>query len=272
MVDVLGCEINVIEHGAGPPILFLHGVPDSSQIWRPIALSLADSYRCIAPDLPGLGRSTVPLDFDYSLDGLAAFVEALYVRLGLEPAVHLVAHDFGGAFAAAWMATHPERVRSFTACNTAFSASYRWHYLARIWRTPLLGELSMLAMNRPLFGLEARRGSRGLTREHIDSTYALLKPSVKAAVLRLYRAVARTSLEDWERRYLEAAKHIPVMVLWGEGDPYIPARFADAFGARKVIRVEGAGHWLPVVEPARFSAELRSFVGSAAARETRPDR
>jgi pimeloyl-ACP methyl ester carboxylesterase len=264
MLDVLGCEINAIEFGAGPPILFLHGNPDSSQMWKPIATSLADSYRCIVPDLPGFGRSTVALDFDYSLDGLAAFVDALYVRLGLEQAVHLVAHDFGGAFAAAWMATHPEHVRSFTACNTAFSASYRWHYWARIWRTPLLGELSMLAMNRPMFGLELRRGSRGLTREHVDATYALLKPSVKATVLRLYRAVRMASFEGWERRYLEAARRIPVMVLWGEGDPYIPGRFADALGARKVIRVAGAGHWLPVVEPARVSAELRSFVGRAA--------
>ena len=122
----------------------------------------------------------------------------------------------------------------------------------------------MLTMNRLIFGFELRRGSRGLTREHIDSTYALLNPSVKATVLKLYRAVRRPSFEGWEQRYLEAAKKIPVMVLWGEGDPYIPSRFAEAFGARRVIRVAAAGHWLPVVEPARVSQELHSFAASAA--------
>jgi len=264
MLKVLGCDINVVESGVGQPVIFLHGNPDSSQLWAPIATPLATSYRCIVPDLPGFGRSSVAPGFDFSLKGLAEFVEALYSALRLEVPVHLVGHDFGGIAGAAWMAAHAERVRSFTICNSAFSAAYRWHYWARIWRTPLIGELSMIMMNKLVFGLELRRGSRKLTRDQIDRVYALLTPSVKDTVLKLYRAVRQPSFVGWEARYQQAAKEIPVMVLWGEGDPYIPASFADTLGAQQVVKFAGAGHWLPAVAPARVAQELRSFMNSAA--------
>jgi pimeloyl-ACP methyl ester carboxylesterase len=176
VVKLLGCEINVVDMGIGPPIIFLHGNPDSSQLWKPVASALKHSYRCIIPDLPGFGRSSATPNFNYTLAGLAGFVDALYSALDLQEPVHLVAHDFGGVAAAAWMAAHPGRVRSFTVCNAAFSTAYRWHYWARIWRTPFVGELSMLTMNRFGFGLELRRGSRNLTREHIDSAYAVVTP------------------------------------------------------------------------------------------------
>ena len=264
MVKLLGCEINVVDMGIGPPIIFLHGNPDSSNLWKPVASALKHSYRCIVPDLPGFGCSSATPNFNYTLAGLAGFVEALYSALDLQEPVHLVAHDFGGVFAAAWMAAHPGRVRSFTVCNAAFSTAYRWHYWARIWRTPFVGELSMLTMNRFGFGLELRRGSPNLTREHIDSTYAVVTPQMKQSVLKLYRAVRQASFAGWEERYLQAAKKIPVLVLWGEGDPYIPAEMAETFGARRIIKFPGAGHWLPAVETERITEEIQSFVQSAA--------
>lgn len=264
MLNVLGCQIHLEEEGNGPPILLLHGSPDSSQMWAPVVKSLATSYRCIVPDLPGYGRSKAPSDFDYSLAGQVAFMDALHDALRTDGPVHVVAHDFGGIFGAAWMAASTSRIRSFTAINTAFSVAYRWHFWARVWRTPLLGELSMLTMNRKMFGVEMRRGSRQLTKEHIDATYALLTPSVKRTILNLYRAVHSSSFVGWEDRYQEAAKSVPVMVLWGEGDPYIPNAMVDSFSARKIVKVPGAGHFLPVVEPIRTAREVILFLESAA--------
>lgn len=222
--------------------------------------ALAPSYRCIAPDLPGFGLSSAAPDFDYSLAGQARFMNALHAALEISGPAHVVAHDFGGIFGAAWMASSPDRVRSFCVSNSAFCTAFRWHFWAHVWRTPWLGELSMLAMNRFIFGLELRRGSPRLTEEHIDATYALLTPAVKRTVLRLYRAVRRSSFTGWEERYRDTAKSIPVMVLWGGSDPYIPAAMAGSLGARRVVEFQGAGHWLPVVEPARMSRELSSFL------------
>lgn len=263
MISVLGCDINVIDKGTGAPILFLHGNPDSSHLWESVASSLSASHRSIVPDLPGFGRSTSTLDFDYTLNGLTRFMEALYSGLGIREPVYLVGHDFGGTIGAAWMAAHPERVRSFTVSNSAFTTAYPWHFWARIWRMPLIGELSMLMTNRLFFGLELRRGSPKLTRDHIDATYALYTPSVQRTVLKLYRAVRPESFNGWEQKYLEAAKRIPVLVLWGEDDPYVPTSFAETFGAKRVVKFPSAGHWLPAVEPRLVLQELSSFVSTA---------
>ena len=147
-VRVGGADIYVTEWGAGPPVLLLHGNPDSSIMWEGIAERLAPHYRCIAPDLPGFGHSEVPANFERSLDGLAQFVEQFLNAAAIERPLDLVAHDFGGPFAFAWAVKHPDAVRRMVAINTLFFSDYRWHFWARVWRTPILGELSMLAMNR----------------------------------------------------------------------------------------------------------------------------
>ena len=114
-------------------------------------------------------------------------------------------------------------------------------------------------MNRPMFGHELRRGSRQLTADYIANTYGLLTPAVKATVLRLYRAVRQHSFAGWEDRYLAGAKNVPVLVLWGEDDPYIPSEMAEHFNARRIIRYPGSGHWLPVVEARKVATEAAAF-------------
>ena len=64
-------------------------------------------------------------------------------------------------------------MRRLVAINTVFFGDYRWHFWAHVWRTPILGELSMLVMNRPMFAQELRRGSSGISDAHIDRTFAL---------------------------------------------------------------------------------------------------
>lgn len=259
MLEVLNCRIHVTERGVGPAVLLLHGNPDSSGMWGEVVASLSRSYRCITPDLPGYGKSVAPDDFDYTLEGQARFVDGLYSALGISGPIKLIGHDFGGIFAAAWMARFPDKVAQAIFINSAFSTQFHWHIWARIWRRPGLGELSMMLTNRLMFGRELRRGSRGLSAEHIDRTYRAMTASVKRTVLRLYRSVRRESFAGWEEQYQAAARRIPVLVLWGEGDPYIPPALAETFGAKKIVRISGAGHWLPVVEPLRVAAESASF-------------
>jgi pimeloyl-ACP methyl ester carboxylesterase len=61
----------VKDEGAGSPILFLHGAPDSAEMWNGVIRRLSSHYRCLAPDLPGFGRSVASANFDYSLDSQA---------------------------------------------------------------------------------------------------------------------------------------------------------------------------------------------------------
>ena len=135
-------------------MLFLHGNPDSSVMWDDVAGRLASSFRCCAPDLPGFGLSEIPREYIRSLDGLAQFVEQFRVAAEIQPPLDLVAHDFGGPFAFAWAIRNPNAVRRMVTINTVFFSDYRWHFWARIWRTPVLGEASMALMNRLILARE----------------------------------------------------------------------------------------------------------------------
>jgi pimeloyl-ACP methyl ester carboxylesterase len=244
------------EWGRGPPVLLLHGNPDSSAMWNDVAEVLAVNFHCFAPDLPGFGRSEVPSGYKRSLDGMAEFVESFRTAAEIQTPLDVVAHDFGGPFALAWAVKNPSAVRRIVAINTVFFSDYRWHFWASIWRTPILGELSMALMNRVMFGHELRRGSAGpLERKHIDQTWELVSPRVKKEVLRLYRATDPSSFVGWEDELLSLAAKKPVLVIWGDRDPYIPSRYAERFGATKVVHMSEVGHW-PPVEASKTTAQL----------------
>lgn len=259
MSTVRGCDIRLRQAGSGPPVVLLHGNPDSSLLWQATIEAMAPRFHCIAPDLPGYGLSTATEDFDYSLEGQADFVDELMRMLGIREPVNLVGHDFGAIFCMAWMARHPRKVRRLALSNTAFFADYAWHVWARLWRRRGLGELSMALMNRPAFSFAYRRGSPAVPLRYVRAAYALATPAVKRNILRLYRAVRPESFAGWEARYFEAAQDVPVQVLWGDGDPYIPDRFAERFHARRVVHVPRAGHWLPLVAPQAVAGHLMEF-------------
>lgn len=243
--------------GQGEAILFLHGVPDTADIWDGIIAQLQSDYRCIAPDWPGFGRSGSGSSLDCSLNGHADFVSDLTDVLGLKVPFNLVAHDFGGISAMAFVAKYPERVRRFAVSNAPFSPDYRWHIWARIWRIPGLGEMSMATMNRWVFTFSLRLGSRKLSDEHIRSAYSRVTPEMKRMVLRMYRAMPEKEWQEWNPRLLEATARVPTLVLWGQQDPYLPNWLPERYGAREIRRYEDSGHWVPAEETDSVVKELR---------------
>jgi pimeloyl-ACP methyl ester carboxylesterase len=256
-VLVGGAAIHLAEWGAGRPLLLLHGNPDSSLLWAKVAPLVAAHFHCFAPDLPGFGRSEIPAGFAPSLAGMAEFVETLRKAAGIEEPLDIAAHDFGGPFALAWALRHAERVRRIVLINTLFFSDYRWHFWARVWRTPVLGEVAMALLNRPLFARELNRGAgRPLDPDYVRRVWALVTPRMKRMVLGLYRAADPAGFASWEEALPALVAHRPTLVLWGDRDPYIPARFAERFGAAAVIRLPDVGHWPPVEAPAETAAHM----------------
>ncbi|MCC6193098.1 MAG: alpha/beta hydrolase [Burkholderiales bacterium] len=268
MLRIDGRAVHCEVRGEGAPALFLHGNPDTSRLWSGVVGSLQSRFRCIAPDLPGFGRSEIDLDrFDFSLDGMAAWVEAVVTACGVPEPVNLAVHDFGGVYGLAWAVKHPQRVRSIAITNTLFQADYKWHFWARIWRTAGLGELSMTTFGVPVLGralarLSIRAGSRKLSLAQIDRMFDEFTPSTRAMVLRLYRATDPQRFAGWEEAMLEVTARVPSLVLWGDHDPYIPKRYAERFGARTVVHLADCGHWVPSEEPAVASGELLQLFGA----------
>jgi pimeloyl-ACP methyl ester carboxylesterase len=147
---------------AGPPqateaIVFVHGNPGSSQDWARLVERVGTLARAVAWDHPGFGQADKPTDFDYTVQGYATHLGRCLDALGITRA-HLVLHGFGGPWGMAWAATHPDAFASATLLNIGILPGYRWHYLARIWRTPLLGEL-FNATTRAGFRLLLRHGN-----------------------------------------------------------------------------------------------------------------
>lgn len=260
-IEVQGANVHVVERGSGPAVLFLHGNPDSADIWEGVIERLSDRYRCLAPDLPGFGRSTPAPEPDYSLAGHARFVNALLDALEIRDPINLVGHDFGGIIACAFAAEHEARLRRLCVMDCFFQADYRWHPWARVWRTPLLGELAMAVMNRPMFVRELRGGSKGLPVEYARQAYSFVTPAMKRTVLRMYRALEPKMLAGgWEQRLLGVTSRVPTLAVWGERDRYIPPAFAGRFGGQ-VHRLD-AGHWVPAERPAEVAQLLSGFLSS----------
>jgi pimeloyl-ACP methyl ester carboxylesterase len=129
-----------------------------------------------------------------------------------------------------------------------FLPGYRWHRTARIWRTPLLGELAMGTTFRWVLKLSTRESNAKpgpLPEEWIDSVLAHFDQGTQRAILRLYRSAPSDALAAAGKN-LRALGGVPSLVVWGERDPYIPARFAreyaDVLGA-ELMSLPDAGHW-----------------------------
>ena len=107
-VTILDSWMRTRETGSGNPIVFLHGNPTSSYLWRNVIPRLEDVGRCLAPDLIGMGKSGKP-NLAYRFVDHARYLDAWFDDLALER-VTLVLHDWGSALGFHWARRHPERV------------------------------------------------------------------------------------------------------------------------------------------------------------------
>ncbi|MCW2917673.1 MAG: putative haloalkane dehalogenase [Actinomycetia bacterium] len=112
---ILGSTMYHRESGTGVPVVFLHGNPTSSYLWRDVMPAIG-SGRLLAPDLIGMGESGKP-DIDYSFADHARYLDAWFDALDLQDVI-LVGHDWGGALAFDWAARHPHRVRGIAFTET----------------------------------------------------------------------------------------------------------------------------------------------------------
>jgi pimeloyl-ACP methyl ester carboxylesterase len=246
-VDGLGTRLLEAGPGTGEEaVVFVHGNPGSSEDWRDLLGEVGVFARGLGLDMPGFGRADKPRRFDYTVPGYAGFLERALNTLGVRRA-HLVLHDFGGPFGLAWGAGRPDALASLVLINTGVFEDYSWHYLARIWRTPVVGELFQVMVTRRAFHLSLRRGNpRGLPRAFVDRMFDDYDAGTRRAVLRLYRA---TEVRGAAARLRAALSPVdpPTLVVWGARDPYLPVAYAarqrETFACAEVAVLPDSGHW-----------------------------
>ena len=143
-VEIHGSKIHYIDEGTGDPILFLHGNPTSSYLWRNIVPHLTSLARCIAPDLIGMGKSDKP-DIEYRFFDHLKYMEGFIERMGLKN-ITFVVHDWGSAIGFHYAMNHESNVKGLAFMEAILAPVDSWEMFAkefvetfRAFRTPEVG-------------------------------------------------------------------------------------------------------------------------------------
>jgi pimeloyl-ACP methyl ester carboxylesterase len=268
-VDVGSARVAYVDEGAGPPVILLHGCPFSSWEWKDVIPILSKRYRVIAPDLLGLGDTSVRLDDDYRLPSEMAMVIGLLDRLSIGEA-RFVGHDHGGATAELAMKYHPERIHSLVLTNV--EAYDQWPPYLRMILNPITGPFFRLAfalepLQREAYSVAVHHQDR-LTDEMLA---AFVDPQLATAArwARLRRFFAWQMDPDHNAETMRAVEGMkrfdrPVLILWGRHDtnfgPAIAERLAkDIPGVVGIEWMEESAHLPMLEEPERYADALMKF-------------
>ena len=278
-----GASINLVHAGEGPPVLLLHGYPETLAMWHRVAPPLARDFSVVCADLRGYGDSSKPKGLpdhaNYAKRAMAADMVEVMQALGHER-FHVVGHDRGGRVAHRLARDHGRRVLSLTvldisptlrmyeATDMAFARAY-YHWFFLIQPAPLP---EMLLRNQVPGYILGRigRGPRGLKafdrRALAEYVRCFRDPRTIHATCEDYRAAAGIDLEH-DRRDRRRKLAMPVLALWGKYG-VIDKMFDCLADWRAVARdVRGralaCGHFLPEERPAQVLRELRRFLRTA---------
>jgi haloalkane dehalogenase len=243
------------------PALCIHGWPQSSYMWRHMLPALASAgRRAVAPDLPGYGDS--PLDPPATFERHVAAVEEFRCRLGLDRVV-LMVHDTGGLIGLRWACEHPDAVAGLVISNTGFFPDQEWIEIAVTMRTPGQGEALVNSTSRHEFGTLLKASSKSFDEGVLDEYWkAFESREARHGWLQLYRSFEMDELEPYQAKL--GALGVPALVLWGQGDEFLPVgyapRFAQQIPGAKLVLLEDVRHFLFEDEPERCAREVIAFL------------
>jgi haloalkane dehalogenase len=246
---------------SAPPVLFVHGYPESSYMWRSAIAAVADAgWYAVAPDLPGYGDSEPdpPGSWERHVEALERF----RAGLGLDGVV-LVTHDWGVMIGLRWACDHPGAARGLVISDGGFFADRRWHDMANAMRTPGDGERLMEGFTRE--GFEALMGqvSSGIRGQAVDEYWKGFSTDVRrGGHLELYRSGDFDKLEPYEG--CVAALGLPALVVWGGQDRFagvkMARRFHDEIPGSELLVLDDAGHFVWEDEPDAAARALVDFL------------
>jgi haloalkane dehalogenase len=264
-----GLRLAHLDQGDGPPVVFFHGEPTWSFLWRKVLPAVRDGgYRCIAPDLPGFGRSDKPLGLDwYSYDRHTEAMLALFEELDLRGAT-VVVHDWGGPIGLRVAVEMADRVDRLVALDTGLFTGHQqmneaWMaFRAFVERTE----------DVPV-GLLVRRACKKDPGDEVIAAYEAPYPSAASkAGARAFPLILPTSPEmpgaAAGQRVLEALRGDtrPKLFLWADSDPVLPLetgrRFAAALGGEIDQVIADASHFLQEDAGPQIGELIAAWLGS----------
>ena len=281
-LPVLGTRMAYVDAGSGDPIVFLHGNPTPSYLWRKIIPRLLPFGRCLAPDYVGMGNSGAAADGGYRFIDQQRYLDAWFETVGLGRNVILVVHDWGSALGFSWAQRHPERVKAII-------------YMESIVR-PFLSWKEWPEATRAFF--QAQRSPAGedlILEKNLFIEYLLPLRNIAPEVMEVYRrhyrnpGPSRMPMLAWTRDLPIAGEPADVVEIvesysrWLSQSP-IPKLFIDAdpagflIGAQRefcrrwpnqqVVTVRGS-HFLQEDSPEEVGEACARFVAKVLAGQIR---
>lgn len=265
-VQVGDVRVFVSEKGEGEAVLCFHGVPTSSFLYRKVIDDLAaKGMKGISFDLPGLGLSDRPENFDYTWTGLAAFSVKVVEALGLST-FHLVVHDLGGPVGLE-MAVHlKERIQSVTILNTLIAVD-KFHkpWTMAPFAMPIIDRIWLGSINDFLFiqlmHMQGIANKKLVSKADLLAHLRLLRRNDNGkAFLKIMKGFEQNKEKaDLIAQAIQDVPY-PVQVIWGKRDPAIPMRkqgeYARKLAGLSEIKAVDAKHFLQEDQAPFIAAEI----------------
>ncbi|MBB5064780.1 alpha/beta fold hydrolase [Granulicella mallensis] len=277
-VEADGIQVFYREAGdaAAPVLLLLHGFPTSSFMFRDLISRLADSYRVIAPDLPGFGFTEVPekRNYTYSFDALAGTVQAFTDALGLTRyAIYIF--DYGAPTGLRLAMSRPERITAIVSQNgNAYEEGLgdAWGPIRTYWATPTAENREVIRKNILNFDGTRWQYTHGVANpesvppESYTLDAALLeRPGNTDIQLDLFLDYAsNVKLYPKFQEYLRKSKP-PLLAIWGKNDPFFIPAGAEAFRKdlpNAKVQFLDTGHFATETHSVEIAAAIKEFLGS----------
>ncbi len=287
--NINGIRMHYVTHGKGEPILFLHGFPEYWGIWKTFLAEFSKDHFVIAPDLRGYNLTSRPLEAEkYSMQHLVADVKALADHLGLQK-LTVVSQDWGAFVGWSFVLRHPEYVRRFVSIGVTHPALFdrelrenpqqqqasQYMLFKREPNSSAAFIADDFAIWRKVIIEDTLQHSTTLTAEDVTEWVETWKhPGAIEAALHYYRATGigppdgkgspggSNLMDDLPKEKWKV--NVPVLVLWGEHDPYLlPSglRGLDQLVPDLTVHmIPGTTHWLALQKPALVTQHLREFL------------
>jgi haloalkane dehalogenase len=249
--EVGGLRLAHLDEGEGAPVIFMHGEPTWSFLWRNVIPPVRDAgFRCVVPDLMGFGRSDKPRDIDfYSYDRHVALASTLLADLDLHGAT-IVVHDWGGPIGLRMAVEHADRVERLVILDTGLFTGHQRMTDAWVAARDFVERTEDLPV-----GMLVRGACKTDPGDDVIAAYdapypnAESKAGARAFPLMIPRSADATGAAAGQRVH-DALKQDrrPTLMLWADSDPVLPLsvgeRFAKSIGRDKPHVIADASHFL----------------------------
>ena len=269
-ITVDGIKTFYLDMGSGPVVFCIHGVPTSSFLYRKVAFALEKKgLRIIAIDLPGLGLSEKPENFDYIFSNFGRFCNRFLDDLNIDE-VHLLIHDIGAPVGLYMADQNSQRIKSITVLNAMLDVEHFVKPLAmRPFTIPVVGDAALAMLTPTTFPLMMKTAgvvdNDVISKEEMDVYIHLLKREDDGkAFLTIMRSFEESKefTESCYRAWQNEA--YPVQLVWGDKDPFLPweekgIEFENARPGVPVTKVESK-HFLQEEAYETIAAKVKELI------------